>query len=152
MVMKVYVDTSVFGGCFDAEFEEWSNKLVEEFKLGLKVAAISDLTLKELEEAPQNVNRLFEEIPEENKEYVILDDEAKVLAQKYIEEDVVSDESLVDAQHIAIASVNRVDVLVSWNFKHIVNLTKIRLYNAVNLKYGYPLLEIRSPMEVIYGK
>ena len=150
--MKVYVDTSVFGGCFDAEFEEWSNKLVEEFKLGLKVAAISDLTLKELEEAPQNVNRLFEEIPEENKEYVILNDEAKVLAQKYIEEDVVSDESLVDAQHIAIASVNRVDVLVSWNFKHIVNLTKIRLYNAVNLKYGYPLLEIRSPMEVIYGK
>ncbi len=150
--MKVYVDTSVFGGCFDAEFDEWSNKLMEEFKLGLKTALISDLTLKELEKAPPNVRGLIVKIPEEHKEYVILDDEAMALARHYIEEDVVSEGFLVDAQHIAISTVNRVDVLVSWNFKHVVNLTKIRLYNAVNLKYGYPLLEIRSPMEVLYER
>jgi hypothetical protein len=59
---------------------------------------------------------------------------------------------MVDSQHIAIATVNRVDILVSWNFKHIVNLTKIRLYNSVNLKYGYPLLEIRSPREIIHER
>ncbi|MBA5941756.1 MAG: hypothetical protein H0M93_00225, partial [Methanophagales archaeon] len=59
---------------------------------------------------------------------------------------------MVDAQHIAIATVSRVDILVSWNFRHIVNLTKIRLYNSVNLKYGYPLLEIRSPREVCFMK
>ncbi|MBA5941755.1 MAG: hypothetical protein H0M93_00220 [Methanophagales archaeon] len=67
-MIKVYVDTSVFGGCFDAEFEEWSNKLIEEFKLGLKVLVISDLRLKELEEAPANVNNLVGEIPEEHQE------------------------------------------------------------------------------------
>lgn len=55
----------------------------------------------------------------------------------------------VDALHIALATVARVDVLVSWNFKHIVNLRRIHAYNAVNLKRGYPLLEIRSPREVI---
>jgi len=151
-MIKVYVDTSVFGGCFDAEFEEWSNKLIEEFKLGLKVRVISDLTLKELEEAPLNVKTLVGEIPEEHKEYVILDDESRELARHYIEEGVVSEGYLVDAQHIAIATVNRVDILVSWNFRHIVNLTKIRLYNSVNLKYGYPLLEIRSPREVLYER
>ena len=151
-MIKVYVDTSVFGGCFDAEFEEWSNKLIEEFKLGFKLLVISDLTLKELEEAPPNVRSLTEEIPEKHKKLVILNDEARGLARHYIEEGIVSEKYLVDAQHIAIATVNRVDVLVSWNFRHIVNLTKIRLYNSVNLKYGYPLLEIRSPREVLYEK
>jgi len=149
-MIKVYVDTSVFGGCFDAEFEEWSNRLIEEFKAGFKVLVISDLTLKELEGAPPDVRNLVEEIPEEDREYVVLNDEARGLARHYIEEGVVSEGYLVDAQHIAIATVSRVDVLVSWNFKHIVNLSKIRLYNSVNLKYGYPLLEIRSPREVLY--
>ena len=151
-MIKVYVDTSVFGGYFDAEFEEWSNKVIEEFKAGLKILIISDLTLKELEEAPANVLNLVEEIPEEHKEYVILNDESRELARHYIEEGVVSEGYLVDAQHIAIATINRVDVLVSWNFRHIVNLTRIRLYNSVNLKYGYLLLEIRSPREVLYER
>lgn len=123
-MIEVYVDTSVFGGCFDAEFEEWANKLMEEFKLGLKVVVLSDLTLKELEEAPLSVRSLVEVIPEEHKEYVILNDEARDLAHHYIEEGAVTEGYLVDAQHIAIATVNRVDVLVSWNFRHIVNLTK----------------------------
>ena len=139
----------VFGGCFDDEFEEWSNKLMREFNLGLKTVVISDLTLKELEGAPQYVRNLVGEIPEEHKEYVILNDDAKGLARYYIENDAVSERYLVDAQHIAIATINRVDVLVSWNFRHIVNLSRIRLYNSVNLKYGYHLLEIRSPREVL---
>ena len=151
-MMRVYVDTSVFGGCFDSGFEESSNNLLEEFKLGLKIIMISDLTLKELEEAPQNVRRLVEEIPEEYKEFVILDDEATTLARHYIKDGAVTEKYLVDAQHIAVATIQRVDVLVSWNFKHIVNLTRIRLYNSVNLKYGYSLLEIRSPQEVLYEK
>ncbi len=70
-MIKVYPDTSVFGGYFDAEFEEWPNKVIEEFKAGFKFLIISDLTLKELEEAPANVRNLVEEIPEEHKEYVI---------------------------------------------------------------------------------
>ena len=83
-MMRVYVDTSVFGGCFDLEFEESSRSLLEEFILGLKTIVISDLTLKELEEAPPNVGKLVEEIPEKHREFVILDNEAKLLACHYI--------------------------------------------------------------------
>ena len=116
----------------------------------MNTAVISDITLRELEDAPANVRGLLNRIPEENREYVLWGEEAKRLALSYIEERVVNEKYLIDAQHIAIATIERVDVLVSWNFKHIVNLSKIRLYNGVNLKKGYPLLEIRSPKEVLH--
>jgi len=148
--IKVYVDTSVFGGCFDTEFEEWPNRLIEEFRVGAKFAVISDLTLRELDDAPSNVRNLLEEIPKDHRQFVILDDESRELALHYVNEGFIGENSLVDAQHIAIATVNKIDVLVSWNFRHIVNLNKIRLYNAANLKYGYSILEIRSPREVLY--
>jgi hypothetical protein len=54
-----------------------------------------------------------------------------------------------DALHIAIATINQVNVLASWNFKHIVNLDRIRMYNSVNLKNGLPMLEIRTPREIL---
>lgn len=146
---RIYVDTSVLGGCFDDEFAEYSTELIGQFKRGEKVLMISDLTLQELEEAPQEVKDFYTSIPTEFVEFVMLDEEAKSLARKYINEQVIPQKFLVDAQHIAIASIHRVDVLVSWNFKHIVNLRKIQLYNATNLKYGYPLIEIRSPREII---
>lgn len=72
-----------------------------------------------------------------------------MLATSYISSGVIGAAKKVDAQHIATATVHRVDVLVSWNFKHIVNLERIHGYNSVNLRHGYPLLEIRSPQEVI---
>ena len=152
MKLRVYVDTSVFGGCFDEEFTEISKSLINEFKKGLKMLVISDLTLKELENAPGEVQHLLNDIPDEIKEYVILDEDSKFLAQKYIKEKAISKKYLLDAQHIAIATVNRVDVLISWNFKHIVNLRRIHLYNATNLKYGYPIIEIRSPREILNEK
>jgi len=96
-MITVYVDTSVFGGCFDDEFEEWSNKLMGEFNLGLKVVVISDPRLKELEGAPQYVRNLTREIPEGYKECVILNDDAKMLARQYIEDSAVSERCLVDA-------------------------------------------------------
>jgi len=149
MKSRIYADTSVFGGCFDEEFAEHSTKLIEQFKTGEKNFIVSDLTLQELENAPQDIRDLYKSIPTEFIEYITLEEEAKFLAKKYIEEGAISQKYLVDAQHIAIATINRVDVLVSWNFRHIVNLRRIRLYNAANLKYGYPLIEIRSPREII---
>ncbi len=149
MKARLYTDTSVIGGCFDNEFSEISLKLIDEFKNGNKILSISDLTLRELEDAPVEINKMLMQIPEKHKEYLYLNDEAKILAERYIREKVVSSKYLLDAQHIAIATINRVDVLVSWNFKHIVNLRRIHLYNSINLKYGYPLIEIRSPREVI---
>jgi len=149
MQQRIYIDTSVFGGCFDTEFEEPSKQLFQEFQQGLKTSVISNVTLLELERAPRNVRNLLKDIPEIYREHITLDQEARNLAQHYVDEQVVSNKYLLDAQHIAMASIHRVDVLVSWNFKHIVNLRRIHLYNAVNLKYSYPMVEIRSPREVL---
>ena len=149
MRLRIYVDTSVFGGCFDDEFKHYSSSLVSQFRRGAKTLVLSDLTLKELELAPENVREVVDSIPNEFIEYVELTEESISLAQKYIKEKAITRKYLIDAQHIAIATISRVDVLVSWNFKHIVNLKRIHLYNAVNLKNGYPMLEIRSPMEVL---
>jgi len=149
MKLRVYTDTSVFGGCFDEEFLEPSNELMKEFKSGEKILVTSDLTLQEIESAPQDIKNMFLSIPVGFREYLALDEEAKDLAKKYIKEKAISLKYLIDAQHIAIATVNRVDVLVSWNFKHIVNLKRIHFYNATNLKYGYPIIEIRSPREIL---
>ena len=92
---------------------------------------------------------VLKEIPEENIEYVELTDEATTLAKGYVSDGVLDENKIADAQHIAIATVHNVDLIVSWNFKHIVNINKIRGFNAVNLKMGYPLIDIRSPQEVI---
>ena len=147
MRLRIYIDTSVIGGCLDKEFQNASMELIDKFKRGEMIAVISELTTLELKDAPQEVQDILKEIPERNIEYVELTEEAVNLAKKYITEGVIGGGKLVDAEHIAIATINR--VLVSWNFRHIVNLQKIRGYNSVNLKYGYPLLEIRSPLEVI---
>ncbi len=146
---KIYIDTSVIGGCFDDEFSDASNKLFEEFKAGNKIAVISNITILELEKAPEDVKSKLDEIPEQFIEKVALSIEAEELSNKYISENVISPNFIEDARHIAIAVIEKVDVLASWNFRHIVNLKRIHGYNAVNMKEGYQLLEIRSPREVI---
>lgn len=148
-MLRVYVDTSVIGGCLDKEFAEWSLRLMEEFRNGRKIAVLSDITLQELEIAPKDVRAQLKELPVACREYVMLNDEAVRLAKAYLREGVLPERYLLDAQHIAMGTLNRVDVLVSWNFKHIVNLNRIRLYNSVNLKLGYPMIDIRSPREVL---
>ncbi len=150
MIPRIYIDTSVIGGCIDDEFATWSNLLFKEFRRGIKVAVVSDLTRRELEVAPKHVQKMLSTIPEPNLENVFLAEEAEKLALSYLENKVITSKHLADAQHIAIASVEKVDVLVSWNFKQIVNLDRIHAFNSVNLKLGYPVLEIRSPMEVIH--
>ena len=146
--MRIYVDTSVFGGCYDTEFEIWSIRLIELFKIGKYKAVISEVSEFELKFAPKHIKDILKEIPQKDIEIAKLTDEAKELAEHYLKEKIVTKKSLADTQHIAVATVQQVDLLVSWNFKHIVNFDKIRLYNAVNLKYGYKILEIRNPRDL----
>ena len=150
MRQRIYIDTSVIGGCKDEEFSKWSNLLFSDFREELRIAVISDLTRRELERAPENVKSILPSLVDTSVENVFLTEEAENLAQSYIDNGAVSAKHIVDAQHIAIASVERVDVLVSWNFQQIVNLDRIHAFNSVNLKLGYPILEIRSPKEVIH--
>lgn len=150
---RVYTDTSAIGGCLDPEFFEPSQRLFEHFSSGEFVLVLSEFTLLELEHAPADVRALLDDVPEEFREDLAFTREASELAEQYIETGVIGAAMRTDARHIATATVHRVDVLVSWNFKHIVNLPRIRGYNAVNLREGYPILEIRSPQEVIhYGE
>jgi len=136
--MRLYFDTSIFGGYFDDEFNKWTIPLFEEIKKKRHVVVISNVTISELEKAPDRVGGLLNIIPGEVIEFVSAERNAEYLASLYVKEDVIARKYIVDALHIATATLNRVDVLVSWNFKHMVNL-----------KHGYPLIDIRSPMEVI---
>lgn len=149
MKLRVYIDTSVVGGCLDKEFKEVSVKLIDKLRKGEMIAVISELTTFELKKAPREIQDILKEIPKKNIEYVELTEEAVNLAHEYISDRILGEGKLADAEHIAIATVSRVDVIVSWNFRHIVNLRKIRGFNSINLKLGYPLLEIRSPRELI---
>lgn len=150
MIPRVYIDTSVIGGCLDEEFREHSELLFKDFEEDRLQAVISNTTIAEVLEAPENVRTLLTTPALKNGEIVYLDEEAVSLAEAYIREGVISETHRIDAQHIAIATVQRVDILVSWNFQHIVKWSRIRAFNAVNLKLGYPQLEIRSPREVYY--
>jgi hypothetical protein len=149
MRARIYVDTSVIGGCEDDEFREFSRQLVQRFVAGEALLVLSELTLEELASAPEAVRRVLDAVPDANIELVNVSEEARALASAYIEAGAVGPGSEVDALHIAVATLARVEVLASWNFRHIVNLSRIRAYNAVNLREGYALLEIRSPPEVL---
>lgn len=145
----MYLDTSVIGGCVDDEFREESLRLVARARDGKLILVISDATMAELSEAPQEVWEILKTLGPDSIEYVDHSYESEALAQEYLAAEVLPKKMLADAEHIAIATVARVDVLVSWNFKHIVNLNRIRGFNAINLRAGYPMLEIRSPLEII---
>jgi hypothetical protein len=147
--LRIYIDTSVFGGCFDKMFSEWSNKLFEEFISGKKIAVISDVGLEELKEAPENVRNILDNIPAEYINIVYRNEESQFLANEYINNKAIPPKSSDDALHIAIATISNVDLLVSWNFKHIVNYNRIIKYNSINLMNGYKTLEIRNPKEVV---
>ena len=149
MKQRFYFDTSVFGGVFDREFEEATLLLFERVKMGRIICLYSDLTETELFSAPKNVRDYFKELPKEYLEKVEVNDEILTLATKYISEKVVGATSFDDCIHIATATINKADILVSWNFKHIVNVYRIRGYNSINLRMNYPPLEIRSPKEII---
>jgi len=149
MRQRIYIDTSIVGGFFDEEFEEATKELFKRLEKGEIVFVISDLLDLELIEAPERVRELLYNYSSNMFERISLTGEAIKLADNYISGQVVGKTSLEDCRHIALATINRVDVLTSWNFKHIVNLDRIKGYNSVNLRLGYQILEIRSPKDLI---
>ena len=149
MKQRFYFDTSVFGGVFDTEFEQETLQLFERLKLGGIICVYSNLTENELLNAPENVKLHFNSLPIEHLEFLEVNDDVINLAKLYVNENVVGKTSFDDCLHISLATIHKADILVSWNFKHIVNVYRIRGYNSVNLKNGYAQLEIRSPKEII---
>jgi hypothetical protein len=146
--LRVYVDTSVLGGCFDPEFEPWSSALIEDFRRDRFRPVLSDVTAAEVERAPQPVRTLLADFLALGAEMISVSPEALALVTSYESHSILGPRFRNDLLHIALATIAEVDVLVSWNFRHIVRLEKIRLFNAVNAEQGYKSLAIYSPREV----
>jgi predicted nucleic acid-binding protein len=147
--MRIYVETSVVGGKFDPEFERQSKPFWDAVANGKIYVVLSDLLEAELDGSPAHVREFYRQLPESQIERVVSTEESDKLATRYIVEGVVGKSSLADCKHIALATLAHADALVSWNYKHMVNIRRIHGYNDVNVKLGYPQIEIRTPNEVI---
>jgi len=148
-IMRIYLDTSVIGGCFDEEFSDASTHLIGLAKSGRLVLLVSDVVLRELEDAPEFVRNLLSSLPDNCIERVYSDKETFELRDAYLEAKILGPKWLDDMTHVALATVSRADAIVSWNFKHIVRLDKMKAYNQINILNGYGMLTIISPMEVM---
>ncbi len=145
---RIYIDTSVIGGCFDSEFDKWSNYLISDFKNNLFIPVVSEVTAAEISEAPEFVKTKYNELLGYNAELLEITEEAIFLSEACQNRRISPVKFFDDGLHIALATIARVDLLVSWNFKHIVHFDKIRLFNSVNIEMGYKQIEIYSPREV----
>jgi hypothetical protein len=150
MAFRIYVDTSVIGGCVDSQFAEDSLRLMELARIGRLVLLVSDVVVRELSGAPPEVRQLFDNLPESVIEPAPLSEAVLQLRDAYLAAGVVARRWMDDATHVAAATIAQADAIVSWNFKHIVRLDKIRAYNEVNRAMGFGPLTILSPKEVAY--
>jgi hypothetical protein len=149
--LRVYADTSVFGGVFDPEFATASQAFFDQVRTGTFTLVTSAIVAAEMQTAPPAVQAFFTSM----LGIAIItpvEPHALVLQNAYLRAGVVTAKWMTDALHVAVATVAGCAVIVSWNFKHIVHFQKIPLYNAVNVVNGYTSIAIHSPQEVIrYG-
>ena len=149
---RIYIDTSVIGGCFDEEFAQWSRGLLHDFHRGRYKPIVSEIVADEVSSAPAEVRNSYIELLTLDHEYLEITEEVSALAAHYQERNILSPRYYYDGVHIALATLARVDLLVSWNFRHIVHYDRIRLFNSVNIEQGYHPLQIYSPRQVTsYG-
>jgi len=146
--MKVYADTSVFGGVFDEEFARDSRQFFEDVLTGKFSLVTSALVEEEIESAPEFVKAHFMRFASKS-ELAEINQEALELRDAYLSAGIVTPKSTDDATHVALATVSQCEIIVSWNFKHIVHFQKIPKYNAINVLHGYRPINIYSPLEVI---
>lgn len=149
MKQRMYIDTSVIGGYYDTEFEVATKKLFNRIINKDFSIFFSEVNETELILAPPHIQEVKNLIPIDCLTYIEMNQEAETLAQTYISEKALGKSSENDAYHIALSSVYRLDCLISWNFKHIVNFDKIKMFNSINMRLGYPLIDIRSPLEFL---
>jgi len=147
-IIRVYADTSVFGGINDEEFQVASRRFFNLVRKGKFEIVVSTVVTEELNKAPADTKHLYEDIWGIMK-YVLITAQALNLRDAYLRAGIVRPRWAADALHVAIATVSGCSLIVSWNFKHIVNFRKIPLYNATNLANGYGEIGIYTPQEVI---
>ena len=147
-IQRVYVDTSVIGGCLDPEYAVWSEGLMRDFSDRIFRPVTSDVVQAEIDLAPVPIQQKYADLLGMKPELLAVTPAALELANTYQVQGVLTPKYYNDGLHIALATIGQVDVLVSWNFRHIVHFNKIRLFNAVNIQQGYRTIQIFSPREV----
>jgi len=150
--IRVYVDTSVFGGIQDKEFCEASQHFFDRVHKGEFVVLLSTVTLRELEKSPNAIKTVWQSLPAELVEILPINDDMQELSEAYLNAKVLTSSSINDALHVAAATTAGADLILSWNFRHIVNFSRIRGFNSVNVSLGYRTLTILSPLEVSYDQ
>lgn len=155
--LKLYLDTSVLSFLFadDApEFKKLTLEFFEDFvKKDKYTVYISDVVIREIEKTRDENKKLnlLQLIKGYGLQILTLDEESDTLAKVYIKEGIIPIRKIEDAQHLAISTCNQIDILVSWNFKHLSNIQKQITVRIVNEKEGYFYpLTLTNPMEVIY--
>ncbi len=151
-IKRVYVDSSAVGGAFNKRIAEETRPFWNAVRRGEIVVILSDVLDDELQNAPDRAKTLIDELPESQIERIVSTEESDELAAHYIVEKVVGESSLFDCKHVALATLAHADVLISWNMKHMVNIDRKHGYNSVNMKLGYPQIEILTPNLVIYDE
>ena len=155
--LRLYLDTSVLNFLFAEDVPEFK-KITEEFfenyvKKGKYITYVSDVVIREIEKTIDEIKKisLLELIKKYSLQILTLNKDSDALANVYIRENIIPARKIEDAQHIAISTCNQIDILVSWNFKHLANIQKQIAVRIVNEKEGYfyPLI-LTNPMEVIY--
>jgi hypothetical protein len=149
--IRVYADTSVYGGVFDREFTLPSTRFFTLAKAGRFELVTSALVEAEIRSAPEWI-RQFYRATEACSQVAEIQAHSLRLAEAYLAAGIVGPKSLTDARHVALATVSRCRLIVSWNFKHIVQFERIEGYNRVNVVSGYEAIGIYSPLEVISGE
>lgn len=143
---KIYLDTSVIGGYFDTEFMAPTRQLWTLAEAGKYEMVTSEVTQGEMAEAPEAVRALFQYT---FTELLAITEDAHALARAYIKHGVVTEKYFDDSLHVAVATVERINPVVSWNFKHLVNLHREEAFCAVNLINAFPQLRIVNPDQLV---
>jgi len=147
--LRAYADTSVFGGVFDSKFKDASAMFFDDSARGRFQLVLSALSVQELLAAPERVRTVLDGLTPKHVEIHAVTEEMEALQSAYLLAGILGPASEDDALHVAAATVLNADMIVSWNFKHIVHFEKIRGFNAVNRLRGYKTIEIYSPLEVV---
>ena len=151
--IKYYLDTTIFNFVFaegDTEKKDITVKLFKDQPSISNGIYISDEVIREISRAPEpRKSQLVGQLEETNPLLLEVDIETEELAERYVKEGIIPERYRSDAVHIAVAVINGIEVIVSWNFEHIVKLKTRVMVNGINRLLGYHEIEICSPEEVI---
>jgi predicted nucleic acid-binding protein len=149
-IPKLYIDTSVLGGYYDPEFQDDTRQLWKLMGKGYYRFYMSPTVINEIQGAPEKVRALTQKSFSEPEQVLSISEEITALATAYMEHRIVTAKYTDDAVHVAFATVYQMDYLVSWNFKHLVNIHRKDAFNGVNMLHGYQPVHIINPKELIY--